>query len=34
MTRLVDEILTGALKNTESWRVMEDQIRPAAGTSE
>lgn len=24
MTRLVDSILTDALKNTESWRMMED----------
>jgi hypothetical protein len=24
MTRLVDSILTDALKNTESWQMMED----------
>ncbi len=25
MTRLVEEILTNALRNTDSWRMMEDQ---------
>ena len=26
MTRLVESILTDALKNTESWRMMEDPL--------
>ncbi len=31
MTRLVDEILTDALKGTESWRVMEAQQNTPTG---
>jgi len=31
MTRLVDDILTDALKNTDSWRMMEDSKPPISG---